>query len=140
MHMLRVGQVRRMLSASPAYLQQRGEPLTLSDLRDHDLIATEDEIEPHRDRAVARSGRAPRLSVNNKEAAISAAVAGLGIVETMSYQIADDLAAGRLKRVLVEEPAPTLPISLLFQSGHKERSSLRAFVEVARRRLNSVSL
>ena len=143
MHMLRIGQVRRILSASPAYLEKRGEPATLSDLRNHDLIAIEDEAGPHRGWGIKGergSERTSRLSVNHVDTAISAAVAGLGIVRTLSYQIADHIAAGRLQRVLADEPAPKLPISLLFQSGRKDRPNIRAFAELARRRLNGAAL
>lgn len=143
MHMLRIGEVRRVLSASPAYLAQKGEPATLADLGNHDMIVIEDEGDPHRDRSIEdarRSGWPPRLSVNNMDAAIAAAVAGLGVVHTLSYQVADHFAAGRLRRLLADEPAPALPISLLFQSGRKDRPNIRAFVEVARRRLNGAAL
>lgn len=143
MHMLRIGEVRRVLSASPAYLAQKGEPATLADLGNHDMIAIEDKDDPHRGWGIEdarRSGRPARLSVNNMDAAIAAAVAGLGVVHTLSYQVADHFAAGRLRRLLADEPAPALPISLLFQSGRKDRPNIRAFVEVARRRLNGAAL
>ena len=143
LHMLRIGQVRWVLSASPHYLMERGEPVTLADLRSHDLIAIEDETDLHRGWRLEdgrRSGRPPRLSVNSVDAAISAAVAGLGIVKTLSYQITEHVTTGRLQPVLAEDPAPALPISLLFQSGRKDSPNIRAFVEVARRRLNGVVL
>lgn len=143
MHMLRIGEVHRMMGASPAYLAARGEPTKLSDLRDHDMIAVEDETGPQHHggtKGARRSGRRPRLSVNSVDAAISAAVAGLGIVQTLSYQISEHLAAGTLKRVLTHESAPALPVSLLFQSNHKDRTSTRAFIEIARRRLDGAVL
>ena len=143
MHMLRIGEVHRMMSASPAYLAARGEPAKLSDLRNHDIIAIEDEVGPQHHMGIKgarRSGRPPRLSVNSVDAAISAAVAGLGIVQTLSYQISGHLAAGALKRVLTHEPAPAMPISLLFQSNHKDRAGTRAFIEIARRRFDGVVL
>ncbi len=139
MHMLRIGQVRRVLSASPAYLDARGEPQTLADLRHHDLIALEDETAPHRGwriEDVRRSGLPPRLSVNSVDAAVSAAVAGLGIVQTLSYQIADQVAAGRLRQVLADDVEPALPVSLLFQSGRKDQPNIRAFIDAARRQVN----
>lgn len=143
LHMLRIGQVRRVLSASPTYLATRGRPTSLSDLRDHDVIWVEDEAGPHRGWGlddVRRSGRPARLSVNNVGAAVSAAVAGLGVVRTLSYQITDDVAAGRLERLLTDDAAPALPISLLFQSGRKDHPNVRAFVEAAKRHLRGISL
>lgn len=143
LHMLRIGEVRRVLSASPAYLRERGEPLTLADLRHHDLIAVEDEVGPHHGWGVEvgqRSGRSPRLSVNSVDAAVVAAVSGLGIVRTLSYQISDHIAAGRLQRVLVGEPAPPVPVSMLFQSRRRDQPNIRAFSDVARRRLGGAEL
>lgn len=135
LHMLRCGEVRRLFSASPDYLATRGRPASLADLRDHDVIQIEDEAGPHRGwglDAVKRSGRPARLTVNNMGAAVSAAVAGLGVVRTLSYQVAAEIAAGRLECVLADDAAPTLPISLLFQNGRNNHPNVRAFIEVAK--------
>lgn len=143
LHMLRVGQVRRVLSASPAYLAARGRPTSLSDLRNHDMIWVEDEIGPHRGWGldeVRRSGRPARLAVNHMDAAIAAAVAGLGVVRTLSYQIADDVAAGRLEHILTNDVLPALPISLLFQSGRGDHPNVRTFIEVAKHHLRDALL
>ncbi|HWL28404.1 MAG TPA: LysR family transcriptional regulator [Burkholderiaceae bacterium] len=143
LHMLRLGEVRRVFSASPAYLRARGTPASLNELRDHDVIRVEDEYGTHRGwglNAVNRSRRAARLSVNNMDTAIAAAVAGLGIVRTLSYQIAEEIAAGRLEPLTFDEAAPVLPISLLFQSGRKDHPNVRAFVDTAKRHLRQASL
>lgn len=143
LHMLRIGQVRRVLSASPTYFAARGRPASLEELRDHDTIWVEDETGPHRGwglDAVRRSGRSAHLSVNNMEAAVAAAVSGLGVVRTLSYQIANEVAAGRLELLLPHEATPALPISLLFQSGRKDHPNVRAFIEVAKRQLQETSL
>lgn len=143
LRMTQIGQVSRVLSASPAYLAARGRPTSLSALRDHDLIWVEDEIGPHRGWGldeVRRAGRPARLSVNSMDAAVSAAVAGLGVVRTLSYQIADELESGRLERLLTDDAAPTLPVSLLFQDGRKDHPNVRAFVEAAKRHLQGTVL
>src|SRR5690606_20073702 len=132
LHMLRVGEVRRVFTASPAYLAKHGRPTSLSDLRQHEVIWIEDEAGPHRGWGldeVRRFGRSARLSVNNMQSAVSAAVSGLGVIRTMSYQVADELAAGRLELLLTDETAPTLPVSLLFQTGRKNHPNVRAFIE-----------
>ena len=74
------------------------------------------------------------------EAAVSAAVSGLGVIRTMSYQVADELAAGRLELLVTVAAAPTLPISLLFQSGRKNHPNVRAFIEAAKQHLQGASL
>lgn len=143
LHMLRLGEVRRVFSASPAYLAAHGRPASLADLREHDVIWIEDEAGPHHGWGLdttKRSGRPARLTVNNMRAAVSAAVAGLGIVRTLSYQIVDEVAAGRLERLLPDDAAPSLPISLLFQSGRKNHPNVRAFVNAAKHHLQGTSL
>jgi DNA-binding transcriptional LysR family regulator len=143
LHMLRIGEVRRVLSASPAYLQRRGMPERLSELRDHDLIAIEDENGPHRGWGLSEARgaqRVPRLTVNSIDAAVSAAVAGLGIVRTLSYQVSEHILAGRLHRVLATDPAPALPVSLLFQGDRSDRPNVRAFTDIARRRAGDMDL
>lgn len=138
LHMLLLGEVRRVFSASPEYLSAHGRPKVLSDLREHDVIWTEDESGPHHGwglDVVKRSGRPAHLWVNNMDAAISAAVAGLGVVRTMSYQITDEIANQSLEYLFPDETAPVLPISLLFQGGRKNHPNTRAFIEVAKRHL-----
>lgn len=143
LHMLRLGEVRRVFSASPAYLSRRGRPDSLAALRDHDVIWIEDESGPHRGwglEAARRSGRPAALSVNNVDAAVSAASAGLGVVRTLSYQIAGEVAAGHLESLFPDDATPALPISLLFQSGRKDHPNVRAFIDVARRHLQGAAL
>lgn len=138
LYMLRMGEVRRVLAASPAYLAKHGRPTSLSDLRQHDVIWVEDETGPHRGWGLddsRRFGRPARLSVNNVEAAVEAAVSGLGVIRTLCYQIADEVAAGRLERLLPDDVSPALPVSLLFQSGRKNHPNVRAFIDVAKRHL-----
>ena len=107
LHMLKVGEVRRVLSASPAYLEQHGRPGAQSELRAHQLIAIDNEAGSRRDWGFSDargSGRPTRLTVNSVDAGIAAAVAGLGLVRTLSYQIADHVAAGRLELVSTGAP------------------------------------
>ena len=141
LHMVKIGEVRRVFSASPTYLRERGEPSRVADLHDHALIAIEDEAgaridwRPRSDRR--KRPVAARLSVNSVDAAISAAVAGLGIVRTLSYQVSEHLSDGRLQPVLAQESSPPLPVSLLFQSGRRNTPNIRAFIAAARRRLGA---
>lgn len=143
LHMRKIGEVRRVLSASPAYLAEKGEPQQITDLHRHQLIMIEDETGVHRadDIDYSRPGRAiPRLSVNSVQAGIEAAVAGLGIIRTLSYQVSEHFAAGRLRPVLADPPSPALPVSLLFQSGRRNTPNIRAFADLAKARLRGVTL
>jgi DNA-binding transcriptional LysR family regulator len=137
----RVGQVRRMVCASPDYLAGRGRPRTPADLRKHDLVSA---APPRpsglkwpfrisgRDRAVRV---APRLVVSEIEAMLVVLRRGLGIGRGLSYQFAGDLASGALVRLLREyEPAPR-PVQLVFPSARQMAPSVRAFVDHAARAL-----
>ncbi len=141
----RVGEVRRILVASPGYLERRGTPLRPEDLKEHDVIA-HTELMPGREwRHVADDGRpaaillAPRLTVNDAPAALSAAEHDEGIAIAWSYMVAPAQAEGRLVPVLERfAPAP-VPVQIVYPHARRVAPKIRAFVEFAtpwlRRRL-----
>ncbi len=105
-----VGQVRRLWVASPAYLARRGTPRTPADLAGHEaLLGTS---RGNREWAFAGGRRgaparlAGRLRVDDVETRLRAAREGRGIAQLLSYQAADDLAAGRLVRLLPDWERP----------------------------------
>lgn len=143
LHMMKIGEVHHVLSASPAYLAEQGMPDQTKDLRHHQIIVVEDETGAYRtdDMDYNRLGRmAPRLSVNSVQAGIEAAVAGLGIIRTLSYQVAEHFSDGRLQQVLGDTAGPALPVSLLFQSGRRNTPNIRAFVDLAQAQLRGAAL
>ena len=71
----------------------------------------------------------PRLIVNEIEAILMAVTAGHGIGRPLSYQVADQLAAGTLVRLLPDtEPAP-LPVQLVVQGTRHMAPRLRALLD-----------
>ena len=139
-----VGHVRRAIYAAPEYLARFGVPRTPGDLAHHACIAfTATTPVPDRwsfpSRTVGRrSVRVrPRLVVNTAEAAIDAAVANLGVVRALSYQVDHLVAAGSLTPVLeAHEPDPQ-PIRLLQPPGRHALPKVRAFAERAARELRA---
>ncbi|MFL9828949.1 LysR substrate-binding domain-containing protein, partial [Rhodoplanes sp. SY1] len=106
----RVGAVRRVICASPAYLARRGTPDRPEDLARHDGISFQGfaigpESRYRHDSAAFAIEPHPRLAVNTTEAAVQAALADLGIIRVLSYQVEDELRSGRLK-VLLPSFAP----------------------------------
>src|SRR3569623_960851 len=89
---LRLGQIRWVTCASPAYLRAHGAPATPADLRDHDCIAFEGLYSPP-SWSFASGGRpltvpvAPRFAVTTADAAIVAALAGAGIARIQSFLV-----------------------------------------------------
>jgi DNA-binding transcriptional LysR family regulator len=132
----RIGVVRRLVVASPAYLAAHGTPATPADLVHHATIVAFSRggllewrfRHGGRDRVVRLT---PRLLVNDIAATLQAAVSGHGIVRALSYQVVDDLLAGSLVRLLTDFEPPPEPVHLVFPGGGMTRPSVRAFVAFA---------
>ena len=137
----RLGTLRRILVASPAYLARRGVPTGPEGLPDHDLIVFASQSAPPEwrfrrpDGATSTLRPAARFVVNEAEAAVAAAVQGRGILQSLSYQAAEELAAGRLVRLLREAEPPAMPVQLVFPAGRFMPARLRAFLDEAAPRL-----
>jgi len=137
-----VGAIRRVVCASPAYLASRGRPLRPEDLAAHDCVAFDSQASggvwqfPAKRNGTRVKIRA-RLAVNNADAAIAAAIAGLGVTRVLSYQVADGLGDGRLECLLEEfEPEP-MPASLVYSGQGPRPAKLRALVDFALPRLRA---
>lgn len=76
----------------------------------------------------------PRLVVNTAPAAVEAALAGIGIVRLVSYQVEEHVKAGRLKVVLASHEPERLPVHLVWLACVQSRAAA-AFVELAAKRL-----
>lgn len=130
----RVGTVRRVLCASPDYLARRGMPRLPQDLARHDGIsfqgfAIAPEWRYRRDGAAFAVEPRQRLAVNTTEAAIRAALAGIGIIRVLSYQIADHLRSGALVEVLTDFSPEPLPVNLIHQPVDPLPQKLRCFLD-----------
>jgi DNA-binding transcriptional LysR family regulator len=132
----RVGGVRRVVVAAPAYLAGRRSPQRPADLRALDVIAfsgmfgTERWTFRGKDESIK-----PRLVVTTAEAAVDAARGGGGITRVLSYQVADDIARGSLVRLLRSYEGDELPVHLLHPGGRHPPPKLRAFLDFATPRL-----
>jgi DNA-binding transcriptional LysR family regulator len=138
-----VGHVRWLVCASPAYLRRAGTPRTPEALAGHACIGF-DAGSPIVDRwSFPRPGARERgvavrtrLAVNTAQAGIDAAVAGLGIVRALSYQLDRLLAAKKLRRLLQAFEPPPVPIHLVQLPGMPNRAAA-AFIELAAERLRA---
>lgn len=128
-----VGSVRRVICASPAYLARRGTPRLPTDLAAHDGISFRSfSTSPgwsYRNDNLALVEPRPRIALNSAEAAIDAAVAGLGIVRLLSYQIADELRYGTLIPLLDEFAPEPIPIQLVYPGQGMLPVKVRAFID-----------
>lgn len=131
----RVGAVRRVLVAAPDYLARAGLPRNPDELADHAFISTYGiAASPSHWSLGAEEERMvrfrPRLTVNSVDAALDAAVSGLGIVRLFSYQVEDNVARGRLVRILPDFEPPASPIHLVRPPGRAPRK-VTLFIERA---------
>ncbi|MBB5608777.1 MULTISPECIES: LysR family transcriptional regulator [unclassified Janthinobacterium] len=141
----RVGAVRRVICASPAYLARHGTPATPADLAKHDCISFE--VLESRRAWVFGTARSPlsvpvhsRLSVNTVDAAIAAATLGVGLIRVLSYQVMDGLRDGTLQVVLEDFESEPLPVSLMHKGQAPLPLKLRAFLDFATPRLRARQL
>lgn len=132
----RVGEVRRILVASPAYLARRGTPKKPADLGAHDTILGTARSEPSEWRFGPPKGGSvvrlsPRLIVNETQARLVAVRAGHGITRVLSYQVSEDLQAGSLTRIMPALEPPAIPIHLVTSSGRQKLPKVRGFLDYA---------
>ena len=132
---IKLGQVRRVLAASPAYLAARGTPQTPADLAQHDIIAFGgiDTTNEWRFSNHATVRVEPRLIVNSADATITAAETGLGITRALSYQMAAPIQAGKLTPILQPFAPPTIPVSLIHPARRTASANTTALIQAARR-------
>ena len=135
-HAIRVGEVRRVICGSPAFLMAQGRPRHPQDLAQAPVIATSAIGQlrnwPFLDAGEPLSVRPePRLVVTANQAAITAACLGLGFTRVLSYQVASKVAAGELDIVLADFELPPLPIHVVYQGGRNAPARIRSFVDFA---------
>lgn len=137
-----VGTLRRVVAAAPAYLARRGVPATPAALAGHQGIGFN--FDARTDLPWAFSPPYPaaqpveRLVVNANDVKVAAACAGHGLVRALAYQVADEVADGRLCIVLAEYEPPPVPVHLVYPAGRMAAAKVRSFVRFATERLRQV--
>ncbi len=135
-----LGTIRRIVCASPAYLAERGTPERPDDLAGHDCITFAGltpaslwtfQAGPASEEVQVRS----RLVVTTAEAAVDAALAGVGLTRVLSYQAEQAVRAGGLAVVLEAFEPPPAPVQLVHRGGRILPLKLRAFLDFATSRL-----
>jgi len=135
----RVGQIRNIVCASPAYLKARGVPKNPQALAALDCVTFTGfgSAEPWAFSGSESVRVRSRMSVSTAEAAVDAAVCGVGLTRVLSYQAAAAISDGKLKVVLRKFEAPPLPVSLVYVRERRASGRLRAFLDFATPRLRT---
>jgi DNA-binding transcriptional LysR family regulator len=131
---VRVGEIVRVLCASPAYLKSRGTPKSPDDLSTHDCITYPPFQSPttwrfKRDQIEYVVPVRSRLIVSNLESASDAARAGIGLTVAFSYHVAGSIKSGELTPLLQDFQPPPLPISFVYSPNRFMPVKLRAFLD-----------
>lgn len=136
----RLGSVRRVTCASPDYLTTNGTPLTPQDVVNHNIISLRGVSSPG-DWVFESDGEEitvplkSRLSVSTIDAGVDAALAGVGLLRTFSYQLVDHVREKRLVLILNEFEPPPRPVHLVYDKRNRLPLKLRAFVDFVTPRL-----
>jgi DNA-binding transcriptional LysR family regulator len=131
---------RLTVCAAPAYLAARGEPMRPEDLGQHDGLAYS-----YSPRSEWRSAQAvwrmtgpdgeisipfaARLQTDSAEGLRRAALAGMGIAVLPEIMVSEDIASGRLVRLLLGYVPPIRPMTLLYLRDRRMSPKLRSFVD-----------
>ena len=126
-----IGHLVMVNCASPYYLEQYGTPEQLEDLSQHKLINYAGAVGEKQGVFVYSGGTVTvdsALSVNNTEAYIAAANAGLGIIQLPYYDVQDKIEQGMLVEVLSAYSAPSLPLNILYPNRSYIPKRLEVFM------------
>lgn len=131
----RLGALRPLLCAAPAYIAAHGRPRTVSDLARHQCIGYARHSRPVPWVLPDGAGRltpAPvewRHMVGHGEALREAVVAGLGVGYLSTWLAADDIRAGRLVAILNDTPFETGPITALWPKSRQLSPKVRTAID-----------
>lgn len=124
-----------LLCASPDYVKRRGEPLHLEDISQHECLNFSYEQLRHHWPIKGPEGNTVQVPINSKVVSNNGdllrhcALAGMGIMIRPSFTLGDDLAAGRLVRLLPRHQLGQLSVVMVYPSRRLLSAKVRSFVD-----------
>lgn len=130
----RLAETKRVLAASPQYLQRHGTPRTPDELAQHRLLIYNLANQPHqlrftRNGAVTTVPIDGLLEANDGQVIRAAALKHLGILIQPMYIIHEDVVAGRLVPLLQDWELPRLTINIAYPTRRHLPAKVRCFVD-----------
>lgn len=130
----KIGMVRRLTVASPAYLKAKGTPRTPDDLKQHDCIVYTRLATGNRWHFESRHGPlsvtvAGRFRVDNSEAVREGVLAGLGIAVIPAFAFSDEITRGTVKVLLKAYEPKLLPLNAVYPSRRYVPLRVRAMID-----------
>lgn len=132
----RLGDIRMVTCAAPAYLQRYGRPETLAELEQHRAVnffsdRSRDVMEwKFIEKGVVVSRRpASSMLVDNSDILLSCALAGLGIIQASCDALAPHIASGELEEILTQYPSVSKPVSVMYPDRRYLSPQVRVFID-----------
>jgi len=131
-----IGNAEMVTCATPGYLKEHGIPAYPEELRNgHKLVSY---LSPANGRAVPfrfthddevrEINLRHHIGVNESNAHLAAAVAGMGIIQTFRYSVGAMLEAGTLVEILVKWRPPDYPFYVVYPQNRHVTQRLRVFI------------
>lgn len=130
-----LGVTEIMLCASPDYVKRHGAPFELEDISRHACLNFSIEQIRHHWPIKGSDGNMLNIPIsckvvsNNGDLLRQCALAGMGIVLRPSFALRDDLAAGRLVRLLPQHHLGQLSVVMVYPSRRLLSAKVRSFVD-----------
>ncbi|MDB5869138.1 MAG: transcriptional regulator, LysR family [Polaromonas sp.] len=133
----RIGELYLICCASPAYLQRRGMPQHPAELEDrHEVIRHMSPrtgktftVTMHKDGEVVEVSGRSRFSVNDSNAGVAAALAGLGVLYTTSFLVQAHFSSGALEPLFSAWSGEVVPIHVVYPPNRHLSNKVRVFVD-----------
>jgi DNA-binding transcriptional LysR family regulator len=142
LHGVNVGNVRRVLCASPAYIKRHASINHPDDLAGHTIIHFNGLGSAKEMQFVDATGShritiEPRWVSNSVDAALDAVASGLGAGQFLSYMVEPLLRDGRLQLLLEAYAPPAVPVTVVYPHSRLLSTKVRLFVDLAASQLRA---
>ncbi len=131
----RIAPIRKVICASPRYLETHGVPKTPQDLRNHQCLCNSNLPTGNEWRFIMADGKSVTVSVkgrvalNNGDALRVAALNDLGFIDMPTFIVGEDLRAGTLVSVLDDYAPQTLALHAVYSHARNLSPKVRAFID-----------
>jgi DNA-binding transcriptional LysR family regulator len=128
-----IGTVKTVVCGSPEYFAKWGRPATPCQMSRHRTLLTTptDHVADGRGPSAASTRQAPLLTCTTRQAAIRAAVLGMGLIRCMNVEVYEELQSGVLEPAFDDLITPALPVQLIYREGRKATARVRTFIDFA---------
>ena len=132
----RLGDIRMVTCAAPAYIEKHGIPATPDDLLSHQAVNFFSEHSRevmdwkfYVDGVMVARRAGSSVLVDNSDVLLSCGLAGLGIIQATRNALAPHIQAGRLVEVLTDYPPVAKPVSVLYPDRRYLAPKVRVFID-----------